>query len=71
MALKLIRERSTGLYLSADFDTTTFAGAERTADDNEATWLSTTDDFDAAILASVASYADQFELVDLHDCVCE
>ena len=68
MALKLIRERTTGLYLSADFDTTTFAGAERTADDNEATWLSTTDDFDAAILASVASYADQFEVVDLQDC---
>ena len=65
MALKLIRERATGLYLSANFDTTTFAGAERTADDNEATWLSTTDDFDAAILASVASYADQFEVVDL------
>ena len=65
MALKLIREQTTGLYLSADFDTTTFAGAERTADDNEATWLSTTDDFDAAILASVALYADQFEVVDL------
>ena len=68
MALKLIRERTTGLYLSADFDTTTFAGAERTADDNEATWLSTTDDFDAAILASVALYGDQFEVVDLQDC---
>ena len=65
MALKLIREQTTGLYLSADFDTTTFAGDERTADDNEATWLSTTDDFDAAILASVALYADQFEVVDL------
>ena len=67
MALKLIRERSTGLYLSADFETTTFADARRTADDNEATWLSTTDDFGAAIL-SVALTDDQFELVDLQDC---
>ena len=68
MALKLIRERSTGLYLSADFETTTFADARRTADDNEATWLSTTDDFGAAILASVALTDDQFEVVDLSDC---
>ena len=68
MTLKLIRERSTGLYLSADFETTTFAGAERTADDNEATWLATVDDFGAAILASVALVDDQFEVVDLHDC---
>ena len=68
MTLKLIRERSTGLYLSADFETTTFAGAERTADDNEATWLSTVDDFGAAILASVALVGDQFEVVDLQDC---
>ena len=71
MALKLIRERSTGLYLSADFETTTFADAERTADDNEATWLSTTFEKDAAILAGVALVGDQFEVVDLHDCACE
>ena len=68
MTLKLIRERSTGLYLSADFETTTFSDAERTADDNEATWLSTVDDFGAAILAGVALVGDQFEIVDLHDC---
>ena len=68
MAIKLIRERSTGLYLSADFQATTFAGATRTADDNEATWLSTTLEQDAAILASVALVDDQFEIVDLHDC---
>ena len=68
MALKLIRERSTGHYLSADFETTTFADAKRTADDNDATWLSTTDDFDAAIIASVALHNDQFEVVDLSDC---
>ena len=68
MALKLISERSTGLYLSADFETTAFVDAERTADDNDATWLSTVDDFDAAILARVALVDDQFEVVDLQDC---
>ena len=71
MALKLIKERSTGMYLAADFSEmgeSLFVDAERVADENDATILSTTDDWDAAILARVASFGDQFEAVDLHDC---
>jgi hypothetical protein len=68
MALKLIKERTTGMYLAADFRDTAFVDSERVADENDATWLSTVDDWDAAILASVALVGDQFEVVDLHDC---
>jgi hypothetical protein len=68
MTLKVIKERSTGMYLAADFCEVAFVDAERVADDNEATWLSTADDDDAAILASVELVGDQFEVLDLSGC---
>jgi len=68
MALKLIKERSTGMYLAADFREVAFVDAERVADENDATWLSTIDDWDAAILASVALAGDQFEVLALSGC---
>ena len=68
MALKVIKERSTGMYLASDFREVAFVDAERVADENDATWLSTHDDQDSAIIASVELVGDQFEVLDLSGC---
>jgi len=68
MALKVIKERSTGMYLAADFGEVAFVDAERVADENDATWLSTLDDFDLTVLASASLSGDQFEVLDLSEC---
>ena len=65
MALMVIKERSTGMYLAADFREVAFVDAERVADENDATWLSTVDDEDSAIIASVELVGDQFEVLAL------
>jgi hypothetical protein len=68
MALKVIKERSTGMYLAADFSEMgelSFVHAERVADENVATWLSTVDDQDSAIIAAVELVGDQFEVLGL------
>jgi hypothetical protein len=64
----VIKERSTGMYLAADFREVAFIDAERVADENDATWLSTHDDQDSAIIASVSLAGDQFEVLDLSGC---
>jgi hypothetical protein len=68
MTLKAIKERSTGMYLAADFREVAFVDAERVADENDATWLSTHFDEDLAIIASVELVGDQFEVLDLSKC---
>ena len=68
MALMVIKERSTGMYLAGDFSEVAFIDAERVADENDATWLSTVDDEDSAIIASVELVGDQFEVLDLSGC---
>ena len=68
MTLKVIKERSTGMYLAADFREVAFVDAERVADENDATWLSTVDDEDSAVIASVELAGDQFEVLDLSKC---
>jgi hypothetical protein len=68
MTLKVIKERSTGMYLAADFREVAFVDAERVADENDATWLSTHFDEDLAIIASVELVGDQFEVLDLSKC---
>lgn len=68
MAVKLIREIATGMFLSADFDATSFVEADRVSDANDATWLSTSDDADACVLASVVLVSGEFEVVDLSEC---
>jgi hypothetical protein len=65
MATQVIREVATGLFLSADFSVTSFVDAKRVSDLNDATWLSTVDDDDACVLASVSG---EFEIVDLSEC---
>jgi len=62
MATKLIREVSTGLFLAADFSVTAFVDAKRVTDDNDATWLESSDDYDACVLACVSG---DFEVIDL------
>ncbi len=68
MALMVIKERSTGMYLAADFSEVAFIDAERVADENAATWLSTHFDEDLATIASVELVGDQFEVLDLSGC---
>jgi hypothetical protein len=68
MALMVIKERSTGMYLAADFREVAFVDAERVADENDATWLSTVDYEDLAVLASASLVVDQFEVLDLSGC---
>jgi hypothetical protein len=68
MALMVIKERSTGMYLAADFREVAFVDAERVADENDATWLSTHDDFDLTVLASASLASDQFEVLGLSGC---
>jgi len=75
MALKVIKERSTGMYLAPDFSDpnaiwseVSFVKAERVKDENDAAWLSTVDDFDLSVLASVELVGDQFEVLDLSGC---
>jgi hypothetical protein len=68
MALMVIKERSTGMYLAADFSEVAFVDAERVADENAATWLSTHFDEDLATIASVVLASDQFEVLDLSKC---
>ncbi len=68
MALKVIKERSTSMYLAADFCEVAFVDAERVADENDATWFSTVDDFDLSVLASASLAGDQFEVLDLSGC---
>jgi hypothetical protein len=65
MALKAIKERSTGMYLAADFREVAFVDAERVAGQNDATWLSTLDDEDSAIIAAVELVSDQFEVLEV------
>jgi hypothetical protein len=67
----VIKERSTGMYLAADFSEmgeSSFVDAERVADENNATWLSTHDDQDSAIIAAVELVGDQFEVLALSGC---
>jgi hypothetical protein len=64
----VIKERSTGMYLAGDFQEVAFVDAERVADENDATWLSTLDDHDLAVLASASLASDQFEVLDLSGC---
>jgi len=68
MALMVIKERSTGMYLAGDFAEVAFVDAERVVDENDATWLSTIDDFDLTVLASVSLTSDQFEVLDVSEC---
>jgi len=68
MALMVIKERSTGMYLAGDFHEVAFVDAERVSDENDATWLSRVDDDDSAIIASVELVIDQFEVLDLSGC---
>jgi hypothetical protein len=65
MALKVIKERSTGMYLAGDFSEVAFADAERVADKNDAAWLWTFSDQDCDIIASVELVGDQFEVIDV------
>jgi hypothetical protein len=68
MALMVIKERATGMYLAADFHEVAFVDAERVADENDATWLSTHDEHDLTVLASASLASDQFEVLDLSGC---
>ena len=68
MALMVIKERSTGMYLVGDFQEVAFVDAERVADENDATWLSTINDEDCDIIASVELVGDQFEVLGLSGC---
>jgi len=65
MALKVIKERSTGMYLAGDFSEIAFIDAERVADQNDATRLSSLDDEDSAVIAAVESFSGQFEVLDV------
>lgn len=67
MALKVIKERSTGMYLAADFSEVAFVDAQRVEDENDATWLETIDEEDSAIIASVDLVRHQFEVVDISE----
>ena len=68
MALKVIKERSTGMYLAGDFHEVAFVDAERVSGENDATWLSTHDEQDLAVLASALLASDQFEVLNLSGC---
>jgi hypothetical protein len=64
MALMVIKERSTGMYLAADFREVAFVDAERVPGQNNGTWLSTLDDEHPVTIAS-ASNDDRFEVLDV------
>lgn len=52
MATYVLMDHRTGEFLRADFSTTPFLDAERVNDANEATWLESSDDDDAATLTA-------------------